>query len=81
MKKAGALRSGCFTLLFHDPKKSWNDFVLEPFICGGSVKVDDRANVRPLTPPYQAAYGNLRVIRREPCKSDCIAQFRLGQPL
>ena len=67
------LRSGCFALLFHDPKKSWNDFVLEPLICGGSVEVDDCANVRPLAAPYQAAYGNLCVIRREPRKADSVA--------
>lgn len=77
MKKAGALRSGFNVLLFHDSKKSGDDFVLEPLICGGSVKVDDRANVRPLAAPYQAAYSNLCIIGRETRKADCITQFRL----
>lgn len=81
MKKAGALRSGFNVLLFHDSKKSGDDFVLQPPLCGSSVQIDNCTDICPFAAPYQASYSNLCIIGRETRKADCIAQFRLAYTL
>ena len=76
-KKAGALRPGLHVLFAQEYQYPGYDFILQPPLCGGAVHIDHGPDIDPVTAPDKAPYDNLGVIRGEPRKADCPAQFFL----